>query len=56
MKAAPRRYDDLQNYSNERSIYLAKLRNAIEDPWQRWELHQRAHDISPSQVMTPEQV
>ena len=32
------RYDDLRNYSNERSIYLAQLRNSIEEPWQQWEL------------------
>lgn len=31
-------YDDLRNYSNERSIYLAQLRNSIEEPWQQWEL------------------
>jgi hypothetical protein len=53
--ALARRYDDLQNYSNERSIYLAKLRNVMEGPWQRWELGQLV-DLSPSQVMSPVQV
>lgn len=31
------RYDDLRNYNNERSIYLAQLRHSIEQPWQQWE-------------------
>lgn len=35
-----RRYDDLKNYSNDRSIFLANLRDAIEAPWQAWELQQ----------------
>ncbi|BDA45408.1 hypothetical protein COCOBI_07-1950 [Coccomyxa sp. Obi] len=47
-------YDDLRNYSNERSIYLAKLRNMIEEPWQKWELEQVDptinSELSPSQV------
>lgn len=30
-------YDDLRNYNNERSIYLAQLRHSIEQPWQQWE-------------------
>ena len=34
------RYDDLKNYSNERSLYLAQLRDSIEGPWQAWELSQ----------------
>lgn len=33
-------YDDLRNYNNERSIYLAQLRHSIEEPWQQWELGQ----------------
>lgn len=33
-------YDDLQNYSNERSFYLQKVRNQIETAWQNWELAQ----------------
>ena len=49
------RYDDLRNYSNERSIYLAKLRNMIEVPWQKWELEQVDptinSELSPSQVV-----
>lgn len=34
------RYDDLSNYVNERSLWLAKLRDMIEEPWQEWELGQ----------------
>ena len=34
------RYDDLKNYNNERSLYLAQLRDSIEGPWQAWELSQ----------------
>ncbi|NJO49712.1 MAG: iron-containing redox enzyme family protein [Leptolyngbyaceae cyanobacterium RM2_2_4] len=30
-------YDDLQNYCNERSIYLQNIRNQIESSWQQWE-------------------
>lgn len=33
-------YDDLQNYKNERSAYLRKIRDQIEEPWQAWELSQ----------------
>ena len=36
--ACDSRYDDLRNYNNERSLYLAQLRNSIEEPWQQWEL------------------
>ncbi len=50
------RYDDLRNYSNERSIYLAKLRDMIEGPWQKWELEQVDpainSELNPSQVVT----
>lgn len=31
-------YDDLENYTNERSFYLQKVRNQIETSWQKWEL------------------
>lgn len=31
-------YDDLHNYSNERSLYLQTVRNRIEAAWQSWEL------------------
>jgi hypothetical protein len=34
------RYDDLSNYINERSLWLARLRDTIEEPWQDWELQQ----------------
>jgi hypothetical protein len=33
-------YDDLRNYSNERSIYLRKIRDQIEAAWQAWESDQ----------------
>lgn len=33
-------YDDLRNYSNERSLYLCSCRNKIEAAWQNWELAQ----------------
>ncbi|KAF6254782.1 hypothetical protein COO60DRAFT_1538767 [Scenedesmus sp. NREL 46B-D3] len=35
-------YDDLRNYENERSIWLASLRDTIEAPWQAWEDQQMA--------------
>ena len=34
------RYDDLSNYVNERSAWVARVRDMIEEPWQEWELHQ----------------
>ncbi|MEH1921097.1 iron-containing redox enzyme family protein [Nostoc sp.] len=33
-------YDDLQNYTNERSLYLYSCRDQIEAAWQQWELAQ----------------
>jgi len=33
-------YDDLQNYENERSIYLHSVRDLLESTWQAWELAQ----------------
>jgi hypothetical protein len=33
-------YDDLQNYVNERSFYLERIRNQIEAAWQKWEAAQ----------------
>ena len=48
------RYDDLRNYSNDRSVVLAELRDVIEQPWQAWELAQadtdRYRSMSPDQV------
>ncbi|WIA10760.1 hypothetical protein OEZ85_010929 [Tetradesmus obliquus] len=35
-------YDDLRNYENERSTWLATLRERIEAPWQAWEQQQMA--------------
>jgi len=31
-------YDDLQNYKNERSVYLTSVRDRIESSWQEWEM------------------
>ena len=48
------RFDDLRNYSNERSLYLAQLRHSIEEPWQQWE---SSHfDIQSYKSKTVEQV
>lgn len=33
-------YDDLRHYINERSLYLAKIRDRIEEIWQQWEMAQ----------------
>ncbi|MFB2921386.1 iron-containing redox enzyme family protein [Aerosakkonema funiforme] len=33
-------YDDLRHYTNERSYYLQKIRNQIEEVWQEWEISQ----------------
>jgi len=33
-------YDDLQNYTNDRSLYIATVRDRIETEWQAWELAQ----------------
>lgn len=33
-------YDDLQNYTNERSLYITTVRDRIEADWQAWELTQ----------------
>lgn len=33
-------YDDLHNYTNERSLYLYSCRDQIEAAWQKWELAQ----------------
>lgn len=35
-------FDELSNYGNERSLYLHKVRDRIETPWQIWELKQLA--------------
>ncbi len=42
------RYDDLHNYSNERSLWLAALRDRIEEQWQAWELAQLGISIDKS--------
>jgi len=34
------RFDDLGSYANERSLWLAALRNAVEAAWQAWEADQ----------------
>jgi heme oxygenase-like protein len=33
-------YDDLDNYNNENSHYLLKIRNQMESAWQTWEMKQ----------------
>ncbi|MBE9169043.1 iron-containing redox enzyme family protein [Pleurocapsales cyanobacterium LEGE 06147] len=33
-------YDDLQHYTNERSLYLKTVRDEIEEAWQQWEAAQ----------------
>lgn len=33
-------YDDLRRYTNERSLYLRKVRDQIETAWQQWETAQ----------------
>lgn len=33
-------YDDLRHYTNERSLYLRKVRDQIEEAWQQWEAAQ----------------
>lgn len=48
------RYDDLRNYSNERSLVLAQLRDSIERPWQKWEAAQLP--VEQYQTMSPEEV
>ena len=49
-----RRYDDLANYSNDRSLYLAQLRDRIEGTWQAWE---SSHvDLARYQAMSPSEV
>lgn len=42
-------YDDLNHYVNERSIYLANVRDRIEAIWQAWELAQM--DVAGIQQM-----
>lgn len=54
--SSTRRYDDLRNYSNDRSVYLAQLRDSIEEPWQAWELAQLSTPVSEYKDLTPQQV
>ena len=49
-------YDDLRNYTNERSIWLANLRDRIEEQWQAWELEQLDQAARISRDMPLEQV
>lgn len=48
-------YDDLTHYTNERSLYLQKIRNQIETAWQDWELAHLSveayHDIDIKQAL-----
>jgi len=44
-------YDDLRNYTNERSTYLQKVRDQIEEAWQAWELAQiKVESLQPVEV------
>lgn len=47
-------FDDLENYSNDRSIYLAQLRDRIEEPWQAWELSHMP--VAEYKQLSPEQI
>jgi hypothetical protein len=38
-------YDDLENYKNEDSVYLLKIRNLIESKWQAWEFDNLNHTL-----------
>lgn len=49
------RYDDLANYRNERSLFLAQIREEIEEAWYTWEVQQHVDEAALRQ-MTPEQV
>ena len=49
------RYDDLANYRNERSLFLAEIREDIEEAWYSWEVQQHVNEAALRQ-MTPEQV
>jgi len=46
-------YDDLNHYTNERSVYLASVRDRIEAIWQAWELDQL--DVASIQQMDVQQ-
>lgn len=48
------RYDDLRNYSNDRSLVLAQVRDSIEEPWQEWETAQL--DVQSYKNMSLEEV
>jgi hypothetical protein len=46
-------YDDLDNYTNERSLYLYSCRDQIETAWQKWELAQI--DVAALQLLDAKQ-
>ena len=46
-------YDDLQRYTNERSLYLQQVRDYIETAWQEWEVGQI--DVASLQQMDVKQ-
>ncbi|KAK9837046.1 hypothetical protein WJX74_004325 [Apatococcus lobatus] len=48
-------YDDLANYGNERSLFLAEIREDIEEAWYAWEVQQHV-DEAGMKTMSPEQV
>ena len=41
-------YDDLDNYANESSQFLFKIRNQIESAWQTWEMNHLKTESLPS--------
>ncbi|KAL6753525.1 iron-containing redox enzyme-domain containing protein [Haematococcus lacustris] len=50
-------YDALDNYANERSLHLARLRNGLEAAWQSWEGQQLGHDtIDKMRQMSPDEI
>lgn len=55
------RYDSLSHYENERSAWLAAVRDDIERPWQAWEEGQlvgalRLDSLAALQELSPQQL
>eukprot|EP00877_Chromochloris_zofingiensis_P012135 jgi/Chrzof1/7175/Cz02g13250.t1 len=47
-------YDDLSLYENERSFFLQRLRNTIEESWQQWETTQLPGGVEQYKTMSIE--
>ncbi|MGK7900331.1 MAG: iron-containing redox enzyme family protein [Hormoscilla sp.] len=43
-------YDDLQRYTNEKSVYLQRVLQRVEAVWQEWELAQTQIDVAALQT------